>query len=147
MTTNVLEAASNRHSIKSDISADVAYSIARSQQATEEFKIFAIITTRIVRPLLSLASSVELQPMSLGHDADRDRAGMRVGDSVSHREQLAGPPECGHPRRCNKHIMNGLRHALHAPSELSEIWREFGSTITGGQGIRASNRPASSQRR
>ena len=66
MTTNVLEAASNRHSIKPDISADVAYSIARSQQATEEFKIFAIITTRIVRPLLSLAPSIELQPMALG---------------------------------------------------------------------------------
>ena len=63
MTTDALEVASNRHSIKPDISADVAYSIARSQQATEEFKIFAIITTRIVRPLLSLASSVELQPM------------------------------------------------------------------------------------
>ena len=50
MTTEVLEAASNRHSIKPDISADVAYSIARSQQATEEFKIFAIITTRIGAP-------------------------------------------------------------------------------------------------
>ena len=93
MTTEVLEAASNRHSIKPDISADVAYSIARSQQATEEFKVFAIITTRIVCPLLSLASSIELQPMPLGHDTDRDRASMRVGNSVSHREQLAGAPE------------------------------------------------------
>jgi hypothetical protein len=59
--------------------------------------------------------------MPLGHNTDRDRASMRVDDSVTHREQLAGPPESRHPRNCNKHTLNGLRHALHVPSESSEI--------------------------
>jgi len=90
MTTDVLEAASNWHSIKADIAADVAYRIARSQQATEEFYLFTIITTRIVGGLLGHhGSSVEFQPMPLRHDTDRDRARIRVGDPVRHRDQLA----------------------------------------------------------
>jgi hypothetical protein len=132
MTTDVPEAASNWHSIKADVAADVAYRIARSQQATEEFYVFTIITTRVIGPFLGQGSSVELQPMSLGHDTDRNWACILVGGPVRYREQLPRAPECGHSWRSNKRTANGLRHAWHAPSELSDSWREFSNSISLG---------------
>ena len=64
MTTDVLEAASNWHSIKADVAADVAYCIARSQQATQEFYLFTIITTSDFS-VRDLRSSFSLCPWAM----------------------------------------------------------------------------------
>ena len=64
MTTDVLEAASNWHSIKADVAAYVAYCIARSQQATQEFYLFTIITTSDFS-VRDLRSSFSLCPWAM----------------------------------------------------------------------------------